>query len=100
MAQEFFRYETPYGRPRQRVNYFLWTVVVLLLTGFAFVAWLGSFYIFWQPERPDSYRLLRKLHRIDPPRRFELTASPAGEVFYPKQPPDRPAPPRAAGVST
>ena len=92
MAQEFFRYETPYGRPRQRVNYFAWTVVILLLTGFAFVAWLGSFYIFWQPERPDSYRLLRKLHRIDPPRRFELTAAPAGEFLNPKQLHDRYAP--------
>ena len=92
MAQEFFRYETPYGRPHQRVNYFAWTVVILLLTGFAFAAWLGSFYIFWQPERPDSYRLLRKLHRIDPPRRFELTAAPAGEFLNPKQLHDRYAP--------
>jgi hypothetical protein len=92
MAQEFFRYETPYGRPRQRVNYFAWTVVILLLTGFAFAAWLGSFYIFWQPERPDSYRLLRKLRRIDPPRRFELTAAPAGEFLNPKQLHDRYAP--------
>ncbi len=92
MAKEFFRYETPYGRPQQRVNYFAWTVVILLLTGFAFVAWLGSFYIFWQPERPDSYRLLRKLHRIDPPRRFELTAAPAGEFLNPKQLHDRYAP--------
>src|SRR6478752_2721930 len=92
MAKEFFRYETPYGRPQQRVNYFAWTVVILLLTGFAFAAWLGSFYIFWQPERPDSYRLLRKLHRIDPPRRFELTAAPAGEFLNPKQLHDRYAP--------
>jgi hypothetical protein len=92
MAREFFRYETPYGRPRQRVNYFAWTVVILLLTGCAFAAWLGSFYIFWQPERPDSYRLLRKLHRIDPPRRFELTAAPAGEFLNPKQLHDRYAP--------
>jgi hypothetical protein len=92
MPREFFRYETPYGRPRQRVNYFAWTVVILLLTGFAFAAWLGSFYVFWQPERPDSYRLLRKLHRIDPPRRFELTAAPAGEFLNPKQLHDRYAP--------
>jgi hypothetical protein len=92
MAQEFFRYETPYGRPQRRVNYFAWTVVILLLTGFAFAAWLGSFYIFWQPERADSYRLLRKLHRIDPPRRFELTAAPAGEFLNPKQLHDRYAP--------
>src|SRR5439155_348401 len=70
MAQEFFRYETPYGRPRQRTNYFAWTLAILFLTAFAFAAWLGSFYVFWQPERPDSYRLLKKLHRIDPPRPF------------------------------
>src|SRR5689334_9593945 len=92
MPREFFRYETPYGRPRQRVNYFAWTVVILLLTGFAFAAWLGSFYIFWQRERADSYRLLRKLHRIDPPRRFELTAAPAGEFLNAKQLHDRYAP--------
>src|SRR6266487_4043415 len=92
MAQEFFRYETPYGRPRQRTNYFAWTLAILFLTGFAFVAWLGSFYVFWQPERPDSYRLLKKLHRIDPPRRFELTAAPAGEFLNPKQLHDRYAP--------
>ena len=63
MAQEFFRYETPYGRPRQRTNYFAWTLAILLLIAFAFAAWLGSFYIFWQPERPDSYRILKKLHQ-------------------------------------
>src|SRR5947207_3193144 len=92
MAQEFFRYETPYGRPRQRTNYFAWTLAILLLTAFAFAAWLGSFYVFWQPERPDSYRLLKKLRRIDPPRRFELTAAPAGEFLNPKQLHDRYAP--------
>src|SRR5438552_1429173 len=92
MAQEFFRYETPYGRPRQRTNYFAWTLAILFLTGFAFVAWLGSFYVFWQPERPDTYRLLKKLHRIDPQRRFVLTAAPAGEFLNPKQLHDRYAP--------
>src|SRR5438270_2351029 len=92
MAQEYFRYETPYGRPRERTNYFVWTLAILVLTGFAFVAWLGSFYVFWQPERPDSYRLLKKLHRIDPPRRFELTAAPAGEFLNAKQLHDRYAP--------
>src|SRR5438045_2084726 len=92
MAQEFFRYETPYGRPRQRTNYFVCAVAILLLTAFAFAAWLGSFYVFWQPERPDSYRLLKNLRRIDPPRRFELTAAPAGEFLNPKQLHDRYAP--------
>src|SRR5437016_10980809 len=84
-----FNYEEPYPRPRRRINYFGWTVAILLLTGFAFAAWLGSFYIFDQPERPDSYRILQRLHKIDPPKRFELTAAPAGEFLNAKQLYDR-----------
>src|SRR5216117_2745872 len=85
-----YRYDEPYTRPvRRRINYFAWTVAILLLTGFAFAAWLGSFYIFSQPERPDSYRILQKLHKIEPPKRFELTAAPAGEFLSAKQLYDR-----------
>ena len=78
-------YDEPYVRPRRRINYFAWTVAILLLTGFALAAWLGSFYIFDQPERPDSYRILQRLHKIEPPKRFELTAAPAGEFLNPQQ---------------
>src|SRR5256885_17230757 len=81
MQYDRLRYETPYGRPRRRINYFAWTMAILLLTGFAFAAWLGSFYIFDQPERPDSYRILQRLHKIDPPERVVLTAAPAGGTF-------------------
>src|SRR5216117_1114469 len=85
-----YRYDEPYTRPvRRRINYFAWTVAILMLTGFAFAAWLGSFYIFSQPERPDSYRILQKLHKIEPPKRFELTAAPAGEFLSAKQLYDR-----------
>jgi hypothetical protein len=80
------RYEDePYRRRPQRINYFAWTVAILLLTGFALAAWLGSLYIFNQPERPDSYRILQKLHKIEPPKRFELTAAPAGEFLNASQ---------------
>ena len=55
MDYGYFQYEQPYSRVRQRrINYFAWTVAILLLTGAAFAAWLLSFYIFGQPERPDS----------------------------------------------
>ena len=74
-------YDEPYTRPPERINYFAWTVAILLLTGFALAAWLGSFYIFNQPERPDSYRILQKLHKIEAPKRFELTAAPPGEFL-------------------
>ena len=78
-------YDEQYTHPAQRINYFAWTVAILLLIGFALAAWLGSFYIFNQPERPDSYRILQKLHKIEPPKRFELTAAPPGEFLNASQ---------------
>jgi hypothetical protein len=85
MDHGFYPYDEPYARPRRRTNYFAWTVAILLLTGFALAAWLGSFYIFNQPERPDSYRILQRLHKIEAPKRFELTAAPVGEFLNPTQ---------------
>src|ERR1022692_2049825 len=83
MDRGLFRYEEPYGhgRPRRRTNYFAWAIAILLLTGLAFTAWLAGFYIIGQPERPDSYRILKKLHKVEPPKRFELTAAPPGEFL-------------------
>src|SRR3981081_4159972 len=85
MPRDYIRYEDAYRRPRRKSNLFGWSVTILLLTGFAFAAWLGSFYIFWQPERPESYRILKKLNKIEPTQRFELTAAPAGEFLTGKQ---------------
>src|SRR6516165_3422329 len=84
-TQSYNPYDEPYTRPPERINYFAWTVAILLLIGFALAAWLGSFYIFNQPERPDSYRILQKLHKIEPPKRFELTAAPPGEFLNASQ---------------
>jgi hypothetical protein len=50
MDYGYFHYDEPYAKPRRGVNYFAWTVAILLLTGTAFAAWLLSFYIFGQPE--------------------------------------------------
>ena len=89
MDRDYFRYEESYGRPRRKSSLFGWSVAILLLTGMAFAAWLGSFYVFGQPERPGSYRILKKLHKIDPTKRFELTAAPPGEFLTAKQLYDR-----------
>ena len=85
MDRALFRYEEPYGRPRRKTNPFGWTIAILLLTGLTLAAWLGSFYIFGQPERPDSYRILQKLRKIEQPKRFQLTSAPAGEFLNPRQ---------------
>jgi len=89
MDPRLFQHEELYAGPRRRINYFAWTVAILLLTGFALAAWLGSFYVFDQPERPDSYHILQRLHKIELPKRFELTAAPAGEFLNAKQLYDR-----------
>ncbi len=88
MDRTLFRYDEPYGRPRKS-NLFGWTIAILLLIGLTLAVWLGTFYIFGQPERPDSYRILQKLHKIEQPKRFQLTAAPAGEFLSPKQLHDR-----------
>src|SRR5947208_16792428 len=100
MDYGIYRYDEPYAQPvRRRINYFAWTVVILLLTGFAFAACLGSFYIFDQPERPASYRLLQRLHKHAPPKRFELTVAPPGEFLSAKDLYDRSVAVRAAALA-
>ena len=85
MDHTLFRYDEPYAPRQRRANWFAWTIAILLLTGLTLAIWLGSFYIFGQPERPDSYRILQKLQKIDQPKRFQLTAAPAGEFLNPKK---------------
>jgi hypothetical protein len=76
------------GRARNRMhtqqgpdNLFGWTVFILLLCGFAVACWIGTFYVFNHPEQPFNYQILTKLHKLEPPKRFELTAAPAGEFL-------------------
>jgi hypothetical protein len=64
-------------------NLFGWTVFILSLCGIAVACWIGTFYVFTHPEEPFDYQLLAKLHKLDPPKRFELTAAPAGEFLPP-----------------
>lgn len=89
MDRHYYRYGDSYGRPEKKANLFGWSIAILLLTGLAFAAWLGSFYVFGQPERPESYRILKKLHKIEPAKRFELTSAPSGEFLTSKQIYDR-----------
>lgn len=62
-----------------------WTVFILLLIALAVVSWFGSFYIFGHPEEPFSYRVLKTLGKIEPLKRFEITAAPRGEFLGPQQ---------------
>ena len=78
MANQFYGFDDDEPPSAGRDHLFLWTVFILLLIGAAFACWLGSFYVFGHPEQPRSYAILKKLKKLDPPRRFEVTAAPAG----------------------
>jgi hypothetical protein len=64
-------------------NLFGWAVFILFLCGFAVACWIGTFYVFTHPEEPFNYHILAKLKKLDPPKRFELTAAPTGEFLAP-----------------
>ncbi|MEI8313165.1 MAG: hypothetical protein WCH98_20645, partial [Verrucomicrobiota bacterium] len=67
--------------PARDGNLFLWTIAILLLVAIAIACWIGSFYIFGHPENPLSYQILNKVKKLEPPKRFELTAAPRGEFL-------------------
>ena len=71
--------------PKKRDNLFIWTVFILLLIGLAFACWLGSFYIFGHPEQARNYRILQRLKKIDPVKRFEVTKGQQGDWQTSKQ---------------
>src|SRR4051794_34395863 len=85
MAKDYY---DDYDEPIEssgRDNLFLWTIFILLLIGVAFACWLGSFYVFGHPEHARPYAILKKLGKIEAPRRFEVTAAPPGEFLPPQK---------------
>ena len=62
-------------------GFFLWSVVLLVMTGVCFASWIGSFYVVSHPENPRCYRILKKFKRVEPPKRFAVTEAPKGEFL-------------------
>jgi hypothetical protein len=91
MADDIYAFDDePEAPPKD--NLFLWTVFILLLIGIAFACWLGSFYIFGHPEQPRPYKILKKLGKLEAPKRFGVTAAPGGRFLNPQQLFDRYSP--------
>ena len=84
MADDSYDYEDEEIAPKKRDNLFIWTVLILILIGLAFACWLGSFYIFGHPEQARNYRILQRVKKIEPPKRFERTKAPAGDYLSAK----------------
>jgi hypothetical protein len=58
-----------------------WSIFLILLIALVALCWLGTYYVFGHPEEPTSYAILKKLDKIEQPRRFVDTAAPRGEFL-------------------
>lgn len=81
MADNFYGFDESEEEEKGKDNLFLWTLFILLLIGVAAACWMGSFYVFGHPEDPRFYKVLRKMGKLDAPKRFEVTAAPPGEFL-------------------
>jgi hypothetical protein len=87
-GKRYYGYQGRSGHRRgadERDGLFGWTIFIFLLIGFVFLCWMGSYYIFSNPEKAANYRLLMRMHKIEPPIRFEITGAPRGEFLKPGQ---------------
>ncbi len=89
LQDDLLRTPVEYDQPRKHDHLFLWTVFLLLLVGFSMACWIGSYLIFSRPELPFSYKILRKIKKIDPPAVFKVNAAPPGEFLTAEQLYDR-----------
>ena len=83
--EDFLRTPVEYDAPKQKSHLFLWTVFLLLLVGFSMACWIGSYLVFNRPEIPLSYKILRKIKKIDLPQRFKVQEPPKGEFQGPEK---------------
>ena len=81
MADNFYGFDESEEEEKGKDNLFLWTIFILLLIGVAAGCWMGSFYVFGHPEIPWCYKVLKKMGKLPPPVRFEVTAAPPGEFL-------------------
>ena len=81
LQDDLLRTPVEYDQPRRHDHLFLWTVFLLVLVGFSMACWIGSYLVFSRPELPFSYKILRKIKKIDPPAVFKVNAAPTGEFL-------------------
>lgn len=60
---------------------FWWTIAITFLIGLATFSWFFCIYVFTHPERPFSYKLLDRFHKLEPIRAFSEKDAPGGKTF-------------------
>lgn len=63
---------------------FWWTIASIILGIGVLLSWFFSIYIFNNPNEPVPYKILTKLDKLDPPKRFPANAPPPGKFRTPR----------------
>ncbi len=70
-----------FARNKPGSGLFWWTILITLLMGLATFCWFFSIFVFSHPEKPFSYRLLGKLNKLEPIRKFSPLLVPQGKFM-------------------
>ncbi len=74
-------FKTKSAEPKRRADLIGWSIFIVLLIGLVLICWMGTYYVFGHPEEPLSYSILKKMNKIEPPKRFEILQAPKGEFL-------------------
>ncbi len=66
-------------------SFFLWAILIMLLLAMNAGVWTFSLLVFGYPERPFNYRLLTKLEKLEPIKRFPALDVPTGKFYSPQK---------------
>ncbi len=58
---------------------FWWTIFIFLLLALATVSWFFCIMVFSYPEKPFNYRLLTRLNKLDPIKKYAVDKVPRGQ---------------------
>lgn len=70
-----------FSKSRQSSGLFWWTILITLLMGAAIFCWFFSIVLFSHPEKPLHYRLLAKVKKLEPLRKFSPLSVPQGKFL-------------------
>jgi hypothetical protein len=64
----------------QGASLFWWTILITLMMGAATFSWFFSIMVFQHPEKPLNYKILAKVNKIPPLRKFSSYTVPNGQA--------------------
>ena len=72
------------AKSRQSTGLFWWTLLITLLVGLAIISWFFCIFVFSRPENPFSYKVLAKVKKLEPLRKYTPLTVPQGKFQSPR----------------